>query len=399
VVNTQRPPGASPQDVRKELARRLRSRAGEIEEAIFARVVSLSGQPSDDTVDYAKGVREAVTEALDYAVGAIEHGQNWHAPIPIAAIAQARRAARAGVSLDTVLRRYSAGDRELAIYVAEEADGLPFGIRQEIERTQSRPIDRLMEVVAEQYEDELARISQAPASGLQERMRRLLDGDTAVDLDPEYDIAGWHVAIVTNRADTERPIRSLAKTLDARLLFTEELGPRPYAWLGRRGGLDVARIQEQLQKQEGDALFAIGESRRGPVGWRLSHFEAQATFDAMRGGGPPVSRARNLVLVAAILREPLLAEGLLASYITPLDKEGGEVGAELRKTLRAYFSTGQQASAAAELLGVDRRTVRRRLQAIEDRLDQRIEVCHAQLQIALDVEEALRPDRAVPASV
>jgi hypothetical protein len=369
-------------------------RADEIEDAIFRRVVALSGQSRGRTADYAKGLREAVAEAMEYAFGSIEHGQEWHAPIPIAAIAQAHRAARAGVSLDTVLRRYIAGDRELTIYVNEEADSLPYELRQEIARTQSPSVDRLLEVVAEEYEDELKRISRSPSSGLINRMRRLLDGDLAVDLDPEYDISGWHVAIVSSHPDTKELTGTLARDLDAYLLFTEELGPNAFVWLGRRGGLDVQTIQLQLERENCDGRFAVGEAREGASGWRMSHFEARATFDATPNGRTGVSRGRDFVLLAAVLRDSLFTEALLASYVAPLNAEGEDTGVDLRQTARAYFSTGQQASAAAEALGVDRRTVRRRLQAIEERIGQRIEDCHAHLQVALDVDDVLRADRS-----
>jgi len=383
----------SPHEERRELAHRLRLRAGEIEGAIFHRVVSLSGQSQGKSADYTKGVREAVAEAMEYAFGAIEHGQEWHAQIPIAAIAQAHRAARAGVSLDTVLRRYSAGDRELTIYVNEEADGLPYELRQEIARTQSPSVDRIMEVVAEEYEDELERIRRYPSSGLINRMNSLLDGDLTVDLGPEYDIGGWHVAIVSSQAGAKELFQLLARELDACPLFTQDLAPSAYVWLGRRGGLDVHEIQGHLEKGLYEGRFALGESREGAPGWRLSHFEARAAFDAMPAGRGVVSRGRDFVVVAAVMKDPLLTEALLASYATPLNEDGDVMGADLRQTARAYFATGQQASAAAETLGVDRRTVRRRLQAIEERLGQRIEDCHAQLQIALDVDHALRSGR------
>lgn len=387
LVSKQQPYSATFRRARFELAARLRERSSEIEEAIFERVSSLARPPAGQPPDYVEGLRSAITEALDYAFAAIEHGHDWNAPIPIAAIAQARRAARAGISLETVLRRYHAGDRELAVFIGEEAHGLPPALRQEIQRAQSVPVDRLVEAVASEYRQEVERIKRSPASGLQERIRRLLANEVEIDPELDYDLTSWHVAIVMDKTSAEGAVRSLAKRLDSRILFVEGISTRPCAWLGRRQGLDVADVESGLEDVDHGALFALGESRSGIDGWRLTHFEARATFDTIRGSETSILRARDVVLAAAVRRDPVLTQALLSSYLTPLD-EGREDGQDLRQTLRAYFATGQIGS-AAELLGVERRTVKRRLQAVETRLGQRIEDCHAQLQVALQVEDAL----------
>ena len=336
-----------------------------------------------------------MAEALDYGIGAIEHGQDWNAPAPIAAIGQARRAARTGVRLETVLRRYTAGDRELAIYVVEEAHGLPHKLRQEIERTQSMSVDRLIEAVASEYRSELDRIERSPATPLEERIRRLLDGDLTVDLEPDYDLGSRHVGVIARGTTAESAIRRAAKELDSRLLVARGISPNPSAWLSRSGGLDVGEIERVIAALTTTASFAFGESRSGVEGWRLTHFEARMAFEAMRhgGGGLSIARARDVLLQAAVLRDQVLTQALLTTYMKPLDGDGDgdENGENLRQTLRAYLSTGLQASAAAELLPVHRKTVESRLREIESRLGQRIEDCHAQIAVALEVEGLVRP--------
>ena len=72
-------------------------------------------------------------------------------------------------------------------------------------------------------------------------------------------------------------------------------------------------------------------------------------------------------------------------YLAPL---GGEKdGAVARKTLRAYFAAGRNAATAAAALGVDRHTVERRLHSIETRLGRLLHTCHAELEVALRLEE------------
>lgn len=250
-----------------------------------------------------------------------------------------------------------------------------------------------MQAVASEYRQEVERMKPPPTSPLEERIRRLLDGDRTVDLDPDYEFSScWHVGVVADDATAEGEIRRLAKDLDARLLFTRNISTSPCAWLARRGGLDVAEIERSLADIGSTASFALGESRTGFEGWRLTHFEARFAMEAMRDGGVSIVRARNVVLRAAVLRDQVLTQALLRSYVTPLDEDGEAVGANLRQTLRAFLSTGHNAIAAAELLGVHRRTVKNRLRTIETRLGQRIEDCHAELHVALQVEALLRAE-------
>ncbi len=103
------------------LARRLRARGERIGEAMFARVREARfGPRGGEDAEYVAGLRAATMAGLELALAAIEDAPDGHAPagrarpsrageVPAVALAQARRAARAGVGLDTVLRRYVAG--------------------------------------------------------------------------------------------------------------------------------------------------------------------------------------------------------------------------------------------------------------------------------------------------
>ena len=59
----------------------------------------------------------------------------------------------------------------------------------------------------------------------------------------------------------------------------------------------------------------------------------------------------------------------------------------LRETLRAYFASGQNASAAAALLGVHEHTVSYRLRTIEERLGRPVTARRAELETALRLLE------------
>ena len=100
----------------------------------------------------------------------------------------------------------------------------------------------------------------------------------------------------------------------------------------------------------------------------------------------PLIQASDVVLLAAVLRDELLAKSLRETYIAPLDRQG-DAGVGLRETLRAYIDAGFNAATAAAALGVDRHTVQRRLRKAEEALGRLLHTCHAEIDVALVLEE------------
>jgi DNA-binding PucR family transcriptional regulator len=99
-----------------------------------------------------------------------------------------------------------------------------------------------------------------------------------------------------------------------------------------------------------------------------------------------LTRARDAILLAAVLRDDGLARSLAQTYLEPLEGHG-DSGTVLRETLRAYFSAGLNAATAAAALEVDRHTVQRRLRKVEEALGRLLPECHAELVVALGLEE------------
>jgi DNA-binding PucR family transcriptional regulator len=64
----------------------------------------------------------------------------------------------------------------------------------------------------------------------------------------------------------------------------------------------------------------------------------------------------------------------------------------LRRTLRAYFASAQNGSAAAALLGVHEHTVAYRLRTIEERLGRPVTARRAELETALRLMELSERD-------
>jgi len=141
--------------IRFELVARLRARLTEIEDAIFARARTLSESVGEEDPEYVAGLRATVSESLDFALVHIEKGEEWTGPIPSTAAEQARRSAQAGVRLDTVLRRYAAGDRLLGDFIMDEDDRFPSQDLRKVLRVHGPQVDRLMAAVATEYMDEV----------------------------------------------------------------------------------------------------------------------------------------------------------------------------------------------------------------------------------------------------
>jgi hypothetical protein len=107
---------------RAELRERLEARRSEIEREALARANAISDSAPVPDSAYLQGLRSTVGAALDYALEVIESGGEAPVPLPRQLLAQARSAARRGVPLNTVLRRYVAGYTLLGDHLARESE-------------------------------------------------------------------------------------------------------------------------------------------------------------------------------------------------------------------------------------------------------------------------------------
>lgn len=116
-------PKSSKTNSAADLHTRLQARRLEIERECLERIHAISDPGVVADPSYREGLRLAVSAALDCGLVVVHRpAEASEAPVPLALLAQARAAAHAGVSLDTVLRRYSAGSALLRNYLIEEAE-------------------------------------------------------------------------------------------------------------------------------------------------------------------------------------------------------------------------------------------------------------------------------------
>lgn len=378
------------------VVRRLRARRQEIEDAILAGVREAVPEPGGAAgAEYLEGLRAAVAAAVGFGLAGLERGVEDPGRIPPEAIAQAQLAARSGVSLEAVLRRYIVGHALLWDYVMQEADrvqrsGRASGLR-EMSRAQAAILDQLVIAVTREHIAELQRATRSREHRLLERVRILLAGEhsdagaapEAPGGELDYDLVGEHLGVIALGAGGEAATRELAERLGRRLLcVTPERGV-VWAWLGGREALPAADLERACAAQTVvDASLVLGEPAGGVGGWRRTHRQAQAALLVARRRPQRLTRYADIALLAAALGDEVLARSLSDLYLVPLaDARGGAPA--LHETLRAYFTAEHNVSSAASALGVARSTVESRLRTIEERLGRPLHTCPAELEVAL----------------
>lgn len=377
------------EEAHSALAARLRERLPELEASIATRVYAIADPHEVADPAYLHSLNGALTAALDYALAAIELGERRAPGVPPALLAEARLAARAGVALDTVVRRYCAGNAlfgDLLVEEAERAEVSSSALRRLLRR-QAMLFDRLLEAVSEEHAREAKSWPSSTAERRRECVKSLLAGEQVDHSELGYDLDAHHLAVMARGEGAPEAMRVLADRLDRRLLAVCREEESIWAcWLGGRHPLETEQALRALAEISLDRVsVTVGEPGVGLSGWRLSHRQAKAALPIAERRAQAVLRYADVALQAAILRDDLVATSLHQLYLEPLERarDGGKVA---RETLRAYFATERNISSTAAALGVDRRTVTNRIRAIEDLFGRPLK------DFATDLETALRLD-------
>jgi hypothetical protein len=379
--------GLSLEEVRASLAACLHARRSDLEEAVVARVRAVAPSAGSENAEYVAGLRAAINAAVDHGLSAIELGEEWREPIPSAAAAQARRSARHGVSLDAVLRRYTAGERLLAGFIMDEGDRFPRHALRQVLSAQALGLDRFMASIAAEYLDEAGRAARSPEQRRAERVRQLIAGGTAGPSELDYELNGWHIGIIATGARSMQALEELTEDLGCANLLVPEDDRSVWAWLGWQRQPAVADIERVLVSRDLDGVaLAVGEPARSIEGWRMTHWQAQRALWVALRRPRLLTRYGDVLLLAPALHDDVLARSLREIYLLPLAgrRDGGALA---RETLRTYFAAGRNAATAAAVLGVNRHTIERRLHKIEASLGRSLHTCQAELEVALRLEE------------
>jgi hypothetical protein len=381
---------------RESIAQGLRANESEIDEAIFRETRASVPDPVGDDPDYESGLYAAVAEAVDHCISVIEAGEAGAGlvPLPAATIGQARRAARRGVGIETVIHRVALGERMVKAFATTEADDLPARDLNRVLGSLGPAIDRLLHALTEEHRRERELREGRPDARRDEVIEQLLAGERPGPADEAilgYALGGWHLGLVGAGRDVEDSLRHLAETLGCWLLLFHSDTATTSGWLGggrRRLDLSVVRRQPALSRGA-DVAFAVGEPGEGITGWRHTHKQARLALLTGR------RRSRRLICAADVLPEAILSRDrasarlLVATYLAPLEKlrRNGELA---RETLWAFFEHDRKVSATTEALDIARGTVEHRLREVEGAIGKPLDHEHlTHLELALKLEAEL----------
>ena len=362
--------------------------------------------------------RDGSAALLRECAGALRHelgSVRYHAPA--AALAYGRHLAREGVQLASILRAYRLGQEVLFARAAELAleDPDPRAQLASLARVAAlsfRFVDGAMSDVAEVYETQrelFIRGALAQRSGILAALlarqpvdRQLAERTLSHRLDGQHvAIVAWSTAGVVEDERLLSAVRALAGVIGEgrQLLLTDTPGeatlwttPARQPWPRELSTLMPAGVRT-----------AVGAPANGLDGFTASKRQAdlaRAVADARsptRDGrdSSPVTLYQDVALAAVMLRDRDVARGFCEEELGELASPT-PAAAELRRTLSAFYSGGQDRTRTARILGLHRNTVARRLRRVQLVLGHSLDERARELQAALAVAEVIHPQPASP---
>jgi hypothetical protein len=345
---------------------------------------------------------------LDQALHLLRAGAGVDAVVvPIDAADYVRGLVRRGVTLPVLLRTYRLGhawfweqwSQVLAERIEDpEARG---AAQDEASAFMFAYIDRISDVLVEEYGTERDRMARGAAQLRAETVRAILAGQA---LDEEvavgrlgYELRRHHVALrVSSAADEVRGLDRAAGEAAAALGAGEPLVvPSGVATLDVWCGAFEPFAPEALEGYEPPEGVAVaaGSPGHGVDGFRRSHAQAlqAARIAALAGAdaGAVTSYAR-VELVSLLADDLPRARAFVAGQLGPLASTA-EPAERLRETVLAFLAAGGSATRVAKELYVHQNTVAYRVKRAEELLGRRVSERPVELTCALTLAAALGP--------
>jgi DNA-binding PucR family transcriptional regulator len=373
-------------------AGRLRARVADIEAAVLSRVRELApAQPAAalENASYEAGLRETVEVLVDFSLRGVEGGEGWSAEPPQIALAQAKRAAREGIGLATVLARYTAGHHVLSDEILQAAEDHPVSYVRGVLAVQGSLLERLLSVVSGAYNDEAERVRRTRRDERAHRVERLLAGEI-VDADElGYELNAWHVAAIITGPKPEALADTLAARFEGDAIIVARADALAWVWLASVRKISPRQIADRVPADELERRsISLGEPGSGHAGFRNSHQQAQGAHRVALHRALPVVFYADVMLLSSALADGPLGEALEQVYIAPLRAAEKDCGDELLETLRTYVASERNTSSTANALRIHRHTVKRHLALIAQLIGRPLVECIAEVEVALRLDAA-----------
>ena len=340
---------------------------------------------------------------------------------PTAAIEYAVRLAQRDIPLSALTRAYYLAQSMLLRSALEEVEALELteGSRLEVIRTVADVvhgyIDWMLQRITDEYGTEHRRWWSARATSNTAIIQKVIRGESVpapvFNAETHYELDRRHLAMVAwfedqsggveSQQRLDRLIRQVAALLGSTRAPLISAVDRTTAWAW--AAMPVAKLQPGTRSAINEVIgaadgvrLALGEIELGAEGFRRSHKQAegawQVALNAKKFREVPViaDTDQNVALTSILLKDQA---GSLRWMRRVLGKfaGAGESNAAVRQTLDVFFSTGQNYSRTAELLGVHRNTVRHRVVRFEQQRRASEAVDPLEVALALRIHATLGP--------
>ena len=282
----------------------------------MTRVCAVGDPAQVSDPEYAAGLETLVSATVGFAIEAI--GQAASPPVPLPLYPQARLAARNGVSIGTVARRYIAGGLALTEFIEQEAaPDLAPSLRQYVWGL----VDELVGEADKAYAHELERGAVSREPRRVRLVEELLAGKP-VDpgqVAPGFNFDSWQIAAIATDKSAVEAVGWLAKVADRRLMQVRRDEHSVWAWLAGSRKLESTQLQLMAaERLPADGCIAFGEPQEGLSGWQLSHHQAAAALRVGVRRGDRLVHHGEVAKQASMLQDPVFAASLRQRYLVPL---------------------------------------------------------------------------------
>jgi sugar diacid utilization regulator len=403
-----------------------RAELGAIVQALSADLDAVSARLSDAIhrhlgeleEDLRGGTLQSVRANMGLIVTMLREGTPPStAEAPPEALAYAREYVRRGLGLETLLRAYRTGQRELSRIAMGRLEPTMPDAEHRIAAVgffsdwMFAWVDALEHRLTEVYMNEREQWVRGADAMRAAEVRALLDGSRAdlagVSKRLVYSLERHHIAFLVWSDDAdedaghgqarfgamEQRAAAVAQALGAHGVLTISEGRHLACWAGLHGETLPATFAEPPSAPGDDGLrVALGSAGHGVEGFCQSHSEALrarqvAKLGRGRSGWTPYA---DVALDALTIHDIDQARRFVARELGPLaaDDDGT---LRLRGTLRVFLEEGASFVRAARRLGVHENTVTYRVHRAEDLLGHRAVERQLELRVALRLARLVLP--------